>query len=35
VSLRFAWQRMRIAVLVLGAISLGYAVFLIATLPTL
>lgn len=35
ISLRFAWQRMRIAVLVLGAISLGYAAVLIATLPTL
>jgi hypothetical protein len=35
ISLRFAWQRMRIAVLVLGTISLGYAVVLIARLPTL
>jgi hypothetical protein len=35
ISLRFAWQRMRVAVLVLGAISIGYAVVMLATLPTL
>jgi hypothetical protein len=35
ISLRFVWSPMRIAVLVLGAISLGWAVVLFASLPTL
>jgi hypothetical protein len=35
ISLRFAWLPMRITVLVLAAISIGYAVVMLATLPTL
>jgi hypothetical protein len=35
ISMRFAWQRMRIVVLVLATVSLGYGVVLLATLPTL
>jgi hypothetical protein len=33
ISTRFAWLRMRTAVLVFAAIGLGYAAFRIATLP--
>jgi hypothetical protein len=35
ISLRFAWQPMRITVLVLATLSLGYAAVMLATLPTL
>jgi hypothetical protein len=35
ISMRFAWQPMRITVLVLAAISIGYAAVMLATLPTL
>ena len=35
ISMRFVWQRMRIVVLVLAALSLAYGVVQIATLPIL
>src|SRR5262249_11968999 len=35
ISMRFVWQRMRIAVLVLGTIFLAYAIVLVARLPIL
>lgn len=35
ISMRFVWQRMRIAVLVLATLSLVYAVVTVATLPIL
>jgi hypothetical protein len=35
ISMRFVWQRMRIAVLVLGSLFLGYAIVLVARLPIL
>jgi hypothetical protein len=35
ISMRFVWQRMRIAVLVLGSLFLAYAIVLVARLPIL
>lgn len=35
ISMRFVWQRMRIAVLVLGSLFLVYAIVLVARLPIL
>ena len=35
ISLRFAWQSMRIVVLVIGSLSLVYAIVLVARLPIL
>jgi hypothetical protein len=35
ISMRFVWQRMRIAVLVLGSVFLAYAIVLVARLPIL
>jgi hypothetical protein len=35
VSMRFVWQKMRITVLVLATLTLGYAVAQVATLPSL
>ncbi len=35
ISLRFVWQKMRVTVLVLATVTLGYAVAQIATLPAL
>jgi hypothetical protein len=35
ISMRFAWQRMRVAVLVLGSVFLVYAIVLVARLPIL
>jgi hypothetical protein len=35
ISMRFVWQRMRIAVLVLGSLFLGYAIVLVVRLPIL
>ena len=33
ISMRFVWERMRIAVLVLGTVFLVYAIVLVARLP--
>ncbi len=35
ISMRFVWQRMRVAVLVLGSLFLVYAIVLVARLPIL
>ena len=35
ISMRFVWQRMRIAVLVIGTLFLAYAIVLVARLPIL
>jgi hypothetical protein len=35
ISMRFVWQRMRVAVLVLGSLFLVYAIILVARLPIL
>jgi hypothetical protein len=35
ISMRFVWQRMRVAVLVLGSVFLVYAIVLVARLPIL